>query len=64
MTGFSHGLVQPPLVTLYGYTSDSSLLQLTDRSGTETKNFYGNLGRETSVDPRLAEHCSAERRHG
>jgi RHS repeat-associated protein len=36
------------LVTLYGYTSDSGLLQtVTDPAGTVTKNFYDNLRRKT-----------------
>jgi RHS repeat-associated protein len=38
------------LVTLYGYTSDSGLLQtVTDPAGTVTKSFYDNLGRKTYV---------------
>jgi RHS repeat-associated protein len=38
------------LVTLYGYTSDSGLLQtVTDPAGTVTKYFYDNLNRQTYV---------------
>jgi RHS repeat-associated protein len=38
------------LVTLYAYTSDSSLLQtVTDPAGTVTKTFYDNVGRKTYV---------------
>jgi RHS repeat-associated protein len=38
------------LVTLYGYASDTGLLQtVTDPVGTVTKNFYDNLGRKTYV---------------
>jgi hypothetical protein len=38
------------LITLYGYTSDSGLLQtVTDPAGTVTKTFYDNLARKTYV---------------